>query len=568
MGKIRQLPPDIISRIAAGEVIERPSFAVKELLENALDAGATDIKIEIEQSGLKKIQITDNGEGMDQDDLFQSFLPHTTSKLIGDNFTFIATLGFRGEALASIASISHLKIISRVKDQPLGYLVEVSHGKILHHSPAGSPLGTSITVENLFASVPARKKFLRSPRTESRHILDMVTKFALSYPQVRFELSHNGKLIFDLLASQALTWEARQTQILERVKTLLGPSVYETLIPIKYEESYLKLSGYLCKPQLSSSTKERQHLFINGRLVSDTLISGAVKEAYGQMLESTSYPIFLLFLNIPYETVDVNIHPRKEQISFYDPQFIYNTICQAVTQTLTEHNLTFSNLSWVSSNNPRSTQTYLGKLLKNEVLPWEEKPGVIDTCDVIQLHNLYLLCPTSSGVILFDQHAAHERVLFNQFLQAFQKQQAKKESYPLHQALLLDLSPADSEVLDENLSLFTDLGFTMQKFGNSSWKVEAIPKIFQDWNTLSIIGETLDDLRENGKPKEVTSQVKRMLSYLACRSAIKAGDKLTKQQAKDLIKQLSELDLAYTCPHGRPLKMEIPLKELDKLFKR
>ncbi|MCL5091032.1 MAG: DNA mismatch repair endonuclease MutL [Patescibacteria group bacterium] len=559
MGKIRILPPEVAAKIAAGEVVERPAYALKELLENAIDAQATDIKIILEESGLKKIAVLDNGEGMDQEDLRLCFLPHTTSKLSDDTLTNIATLGFRGEALASIAAISNLKIISRKKEKALGYLIEVSDNKIDTEGPVGTPTGTSVSVENLFGKLPARKKFLKTPRTEYRHLLEIVTQYALAYPTIRFELHHNQKTIFDLPKKQKLE---------ERIKLLLGKNIFENLVPINYEESYLKISGFLCKPQLGSPNTNHQYLFVNNRRIYDNLIAGAVKEGFGSLLEANSYPLFLLFLQLPKELIDVNIHPRKEKIAFGNSEFLYLQMQKAVTQTLADNNLTFYNLSFIKDYSGRPN-SYLGKLLKDEVLPYTTDCGKISPSKgALQIHNLYLLCQTPNGLLLLDQHAAHERILFAQFEKAFKKHQAKKEKIHLAKAILLELPLADSQALLENLEIFRQIGFEIEEFGENVFKVEAIPKIFQDWDIAEIIKETLIDLATTGRAKEIDNQTKKMLSYLACRSAIKAGEKLTQKQIKKLLKELSELNLAYTCPHGRPLKVEISLAEIDRMFKR
>jgi DNA mismatch repair protein MutL len=563
MGKIRALPTEVVSKIAAGEVIERPAYALKELLENAIDAGASDIRIEIEDSGLKKISVTDNGEGMDRQDLEICFLPHTTSKLPGDNLSSISTMGFRGEALSSIAAISELKIISRQKTKALGHCIETYKGKITSTSPTGAPAGTVVLVKNLFANVPARKKFLKNPRTEFRHLLEIVTQSALAYPEIRFELIHNGKQIFDLSQNQGIQ---------PRIKLLLGPSVYENLIPLNFEDSYLKISGFICKPQVTTAINSRQYIFVNKRRVLDSLISSAVKEGFSGLLEPNSQPVFVLSIETPKETIDVNVHPRKEQIKFLDQQYIFEMVQKAVRQTLTENNLTFYNLSCLDSSADKTgkTNSYLGQLLKDEVLPAQDKDiGTIDLSkEVIQIHNLYLLCQTKGGVLILDQHAAHERVLFEEFKLAFQKHKQKRQGYELPKAILLDLSPSDTQAVLENLNFFEKMGFRLEQFGDTTFKIEAVPMIFKDWDWGTFIKETLEEILQNGKPKDIDRHSHKMLSYLACRSAIKAGDHLTKKEIKDLIKKLAPLDLAYTCPHGRPLKIEIPLSQLDKLFKR
>ncbi|MGI5826678.1 MAG: DNA mismatch repair endonuclease MutL [Patescibacteria group bacterium] len=563
MGKIRALPAEVVSKIAAGEVIERPAYALKELLENAIDAGASDIRIEIEDSGLKKISVTDNGEGMDRQDLEVCFLPHTTSKLPSDNLSTISTMGFRGEALSSIAAISELKIISRQKNKTLGHCIETNKGKITSTSPTGAPAGTVVLVKNLFANVPARKKFLRNPRTEFRHLLEIFAQSALAYPKIRFELIHNDKQIFDLSQNQ---------EILPRIKLLLGPSVYENLIPLNFEDSYLKISGFLCKPQITTTINSRQYIFVNKRRVFDSLISSAVKEGFSGLIEPTSHPVFVLFIETPKETIDVNVHPRKEQIKFLDQQHIFEIVQKAVRQTLSENNLTFYNLSWLGSSQDKTgkTNSFLGQLLKDEVLPAQDKDiGTIDLSkEVIQIHNLYLLCQTKGGILILDQHAAHERVLFEEFKLAFQRHKQGNQTYELPKAMLLDLSPSDTQALLENINFFEEIGFRLEQFGDTTFKIEAVPVIFKDWDCNTFIKETLEEILQNGKPKDVDRHSQKMLAYLACRSAIKAGDKLTKKEVKELIKKLAPLDLAYTCPHGRPLKVEIPLAQLDKLFKR
>lgn len=561
MGKIRILPEEIISKIAAGEIIERPAYALKELLENAIDAGANDLKIEIEENGLGKIAIYDNGEGMDEDDLNLCFLPHATSKIEDENLTRIKTLGFRGEALAAIAAVSDLKIISRKASSITGNQIEISFGKKINSFPVGGPVGTVVIVQNLFARIPARKKFLKGEKTEFRYLLEIINQFALAYPEIRFEVYHNKKVLFDLPKKQKGS---------ERIKLLLGLNIFENLIPMSYAESYLKIAGFLCKPQVYSSNTLRQYFFVNGRRIFANLISTAVREAFGRLLEPGSQPVFVLFLEIPPEMVDINIHPRKEQAAFPDTQFIYNAFQKAVTETLVNHNLTFCNLNWQQENLSGKTNSYLGKLLKEEVLPSEDQAiGQINlSAGVMQIHNLYLLCQTRQGIALLDQHAAHERILFTEFSLAYLKHKKKKKVFHLPQAILLELSVTEKQTLLEHLATFTEMGFSLESFGDNVFKIETVPLIFKDWEISTIIRETLEDLAQSNQVNEIDRQSRKMITYLACRSAIKAGDKLTKKQAKDLITKLANLDLAYTCPHGRPLKVEIPLSQIDKMFRR
>lgn len=567
MGKIKVLSSEMISKIAAGEVIERPAFVVKELIENSIDARADFLKIEIEDSGLKKISLLDNGEGMDEADLKNCFLPHTTSKIYNDDLVGIETLGFRGEALSSITASSDLTIISRPQNAAFGFKIELLAGQVNKFSSTGSAIGTEVMVQNLFANIPARKKFLKTKRTEFNHILEMVCQYALSYLNIRFELFHNKKLIFVLGKNQTLE---------ERIKFLLGGAIYQQIIPLRYEDSYLKIKGFLCKPEISSHTTLRQYLFINGRRVSDNLISAAVKEAYGNLLEKAQYPIFILFLDLPAQAVDVNVHPRKEQVSFYDNQFIYDGVLKATAKTLEAHNLTFSNLNWQGFGfypeenfKSKDTSSYLGNLLKEEVLSDDKNLGkIIHLADPLQVHDLYLICQTKQGLAIIDQHAAHERILYEKLLESFKKHQNQKQTFQLKKALLLDLSFSDAQILQSNLEVFQELGFLIEQFGDTTFKIESIPLLFKDRDIRPLLIETLDEVKNNQLVKDLDSRSQRMLSYLACRSAIKAGDKLTKKQAKDLLEELEKLDGIYTCPHGRPIKIEIPLKHLHLIFKR
>lgn len=571
MGKIINLSPEIISKIAAGEVIERPAYAVKELVENSIDAKADFIKIDIEHSGLKKIIVQDNGEGMDEHDLKKCYQPHTTSKLEDANLVDINFLGFRGEALSSISAISNLKISSKRKQDKTGFFIELVSGNLLDSGPIGLPVGTTVSISNLFYPVPARKKFLKTERTEFRNILEVLSCTVLAHPNIRFLLTHNKKIIFDLPANQSLE---------DRIKYLIGPTIHQNLIPIKFEESYLKLHGYICKPQVTTTNSSKQFIFINKRYIKDSLISSAIKESYSTLLESTSLPIFILFIELPKQIIDVNVHPKKEQVKFSDSQLVFDTIQKAVSQTLQNNNLTFYNLSWKGSdsynnNHPHFfdgslTKTYAGKLLKEEVLPFllDDLGQINYSEDVLQIHNTYLLCQTKTGLSIIDQHAAHERVLFEKFQQAFNNQKHKKEILQLPQSLLFELSPSDTQLLIDQLPLFQELGIILQQFGDNTFKIEAIPVLFQDRDIVKLINETLEDIKNFGTPKQLDHQSKKMLSYLACRSAIKAGDKLTKQQIKDLIKEYKQYNTVYTCPHGRPVQIELSLSHLHKMFKR
>ncbi len=337
MKTIHQLTPDTISRIAAGEIIERPAYALKELIENSLDAGATRIDVTLENHGLDLIEVTDNGIGMSPEDLHEAIKPHTTSKIRSDDpLTSIHTFGFRGEALASIAAVSYLIIESKTNNNP-GMRLVIDQGREVESHTIGMDTGTRIQVRNLFAATPARKQFLASPRMELHQLQLMLTLLALSHPQVSFSLSHNTKKLVQTFATQSID---------ERLTDILGMSFTQYLFPITMTESFIKLQGFLSHPVLAQKNDGKVYLFVNNRPVKDPLIMQAVREAYGSLLATRSYPPCVLFMTIPFERIDVNIHPRKEQIKFLDKDFVFQTLVNSIRELLQIHNLTFANVSW------------------------------------------------------------------------------------------------------------------------------------------------------------------------------------------------------------------------------
>ncbi len=562
MSSIIVLPQEIVSKIAAGEVIERPCYAVKELIENALDAKASVIEVHVEESGLKRIMVIDNGQGMSKEDLKLCFLPHTTSKIKSiEELVCIKTLGFRGEALASIAAISNLTIQSRTKDTVGGTVVELNKGKVEKIAPVGMPVGTIITINQLFGPVPARKKFLKSLQTEFRHITDTVMHYALSHPQIHFVLTHNKKTVFDL---------AKKDTSLERIKLLLGTEFWEHVVPVEFEDSYIKVSGFLGKPQIASKNNHKQYIFVNNRQVTDKLISLAVKEAFATLLPSSYTPVFVLFLTLPHETVDVNVHPRKEQIAFVNPKQFFDTVKLAIVQTLQEHNLTFRLAMFKEESAKVSeTQSFTGKLLKEIVLPWNtgSLQSTYQNADIIQIHKTYLLTTTKESVVITDQHAAHERILYEQFVQAFEKQKQQKQNYQLPKQKRIELSLAEGQLFEEFKDIFTNFGFDITT-NKTSIVIKKIPLVFKGRRIEKIIHDMVDDLQNERGVQSIDRVTQRMLAYLSCRSAIMAGEVLTKQQAKRLLKELENLPNNSTCPHGRPTRTTISIKQLSRFFKR
>jgi DNA mismatch repair protein MutL len=553
MAKIKKLSPHIVSQIAAGEVIERPAYVVKELIENSVDASATQIIVKIKENGLKNITVSDNGVGMTKEDLLISFKSHTTSKVAKEeDLHAISSLGFRGEALASIASVADFVIESKYKKDISGYRAELKKGAIVKESIVGMPQGTTVSVSNIFQNVPARKKFLKTGATEFRHIVDIVSNFALSYTDIEFSLVHNEKEYFKLTTKHTLE---------RRIQTLLGETLYTNLIPVTFEESYFKITGFVAHPQYSLKGQSKLFIFVNGRRVNDTLIASAVKDAYKNLLEYGAFPIALLYITLPYEMVDVNIHPRKEEIKFINRDITYSIIQKSIADTLKNQNLTFHNIGWVDGG----TKTRLGKMLKNELL--NEMGTIEKKADSIQLHKLYLITESKNGILIIDQHAAHEAILFRKLLALYKTHKKELKQEPLFEPILLNLSLSDKEMLIEHTPLFKSLGFEFEEFGTDI-RVNNLPTIFRDRNIENFITEILEDIRIDKPIKDVDKRSYRMLSYIACRTAIKAGQELSSAERKEILDQLNEEDAVYTCPHGRPVKAELSLNYLNKLFKR
>ena len=554
MNIIKKLPPHLIAQIAAGEVIERPSYAIKELIDNAIDAKATSIGITLEKSGLKKIIITDNGTGMTKENLLLSYKIHTTSKIYDqESLKAIKSLGFRGEALASIAAVSHLTIKSRPKNQISGYQVEIRDGMLFSESIVGMPEGTIVEIENIFSTTPARKKFLKSEITEMRHIIEVIESFAIAYPYIQFKLTHNQKILFDFPATN---------DRYQRITNILNSQLSEALIPVEREDSYVRISGFITHPKVASQSSSKSILFVNNRKISDKLVTLAVKDGYVNVLSQNVQPISILFLEIPFELIDVNVHPRKEQIAFYNPDSVYHSIKNLIQEELAKQNITFGNASFVKDP---ITSLLTGTQLKKAVSSWQPRANklVIDYKTVTQFHNLYLLVQIKNGFLYIDQHAAHERILYEQFKKEFLSKRTK--SVKLSHPISLQLSLSQELLLKEFKKEFLKIGLVIDE---KEKVIKEIPLLFKDRNLKKLLDEMFENLSEKNSISDLDQISNKIIQFLACKQAIKAGDPLTKTEAIALIKKLEKTENNITCPHGRPTKYIFALSEMHKLFKR
>lgn len=553
MRTITTLSPDLVAKIAAGEVVERPASVVKELIENALDARATHIDIELTDAGTKRVVVRDNGKDMHVEDLLLCYKPHTTSKITShDDLAAIASFGFRGEALSSIAAVSLMTIKSRPEDLEYGTIIELISGELKHEEKIGMPVGTEIIVESLFHSTPARRKFLTDHKSELRKISESITQFAMAFPKVGFTLHHNDELLFTVPMLQMLQ---------DRIRSIVGQYLTDFLIPIEHESRYGKVMGYIGKPQSAQHAKQHQYLFVNDRIVTDPVVAKTLTESYGPLLEPRAHPPFVLYLTLPYESVDVNIHPRKEEVAYAFPKQIYSLVTDGVTQALSKHDLTYT-----QSSRQHDMDRHTADFLKSIVSPWSVKN--LKEGDVLQIHNVYLIAATDTGMLLIDQHAAHERILFEQFKEAFYKTREHQTLTEFAQPLMFELSLTDSRLLQEHIETLRKIGFDIEHFGKTTFKLSAVPEIFKTRDHAKLIIETLHDIKAGKGTEKVDRETEKTLAYLACRSAIKAGDALEPNEQKKLVEKLLLTEGIYTCPHGRPTHIEVSLKELDKMFKR
>lgn len=553
MGKIYKLPEDIVSKIAAGEVIERPAFVVKELIENALDAGATEIEIEIENAGLEKIEVVDNGSGMSRKDLEIATLPHTTSKIrsIEDLHT-IHTLGFRGEALASISSVSTLVIESKSASEKSGHRITIKDQRVVDLVPIGKSDGTRVTVLNLFSNIPARKKFLKHPLTEMRLITEMVSHYLLSNPTVSFRLSHNSRVIIDVTS----------VQLQDRLHHVWGEEFVANTIAVTGESSYIQIEGLVGKPQMNASSTSKLWIYINKRKVTDALIHTAVREAFGTLLMARSHPTGILFLTVPPEIVDVNVHPTKREVRFVTPSQIFQEVKDAVLTALSHNNLTYSHM------NGTGPTLSLQKDLRDIVSKTDIAAiGVTTNEEILQVHKSFLVTETAAGLMIIDQHAAHESLLFFEFLKAWEDKKTITKTVTLTEPALIEFTTPEELIFEEHQNTLSKLGFEINPFGSKTYQVTAIPELYQSDDLRHTIKELLETLTKDTKEK-LTEKEHHMLATLACKSAIKAGETLTPGTMKDLVGKLTERHYAYTCPHGRPVKIEITLTNLTRMFKR
>ncbi len=572
---IKKLPETLASQIAAGEVIDRPVSVVKELVENAIDAGAAEIRIDIQKAGKESIRVTDDGLGIPNEELELAVSRHATSKLSKSEELFdIKTLGFRGEALASIGSVSHLSLISKTEDSEIGGKIDVDGVRYSALQMVGTPVGTQITVEDLFYNVPARLKFLRKDITESRHITGLVTRYALAYPMIRWSLYKDGELEFQSTGS------GNQIEILQ---SLFGTQEAKALMPIDFHEKNLSVQGFISDLSLTRSNRRDMTIFVNGRWVQDPTLTAAVIRAYNTMIMVGRYPVVVLFLTVPTHLVDVNVHPSKAEVRFREQDLVFSGVQRAIRRGLLAYtpipDLNKLNL-WGRSDpaqnemkfdqdwqvaSPQQAQEEVSDQSTREGQP--ELPGTqMPLLRLIgQVASTYLIAEGPDGLYLIDQHAAHERVLFDQMMAQYRASMIPSQKFV--DPVAIELSPEKAATLEENLEVLTELGFEIEPFGPNTFLLRSIPMIVDRGDPRDAIHAVVEAFEEDETPLLHEAQ-SRIAARVCKRMSVKGGQKLSEPEQRNLLLNLEASQSPRTCPHGRPTMIHLSANLLERQFGR
>ena len=591
MARIRVLPEGLTNKIAAGEVVERPASVVKELVENAIDAESRRIAIEVQGSGCRTIRVVDDGFGMEEDDVILALERHATSKIEKDeDLAAIQTLGFRGEALPSLAAVSKFELTSRTRASTAGTHIFVSGGVVKKVSQCGCPPGTQVWVRDLFFNQPARRKFLKTEKTEFGHVMDILTRLALSRPEVHFSLRLRNRQVHDWPG--AVNLQQRLAQVFSR-------GFSQSWLPLSQQQGSVSIEGYLSPPELHRSSSRMLFLYVNGRAVRDQLLRIAILEAYRTLLPKGQFPLGVLLLELPAQQVDVNVHPTKAEVRFRDPRGLAKKVTSAVRTALAgmerqrwtrplaaqgwqravripiQKQMEQVPLDNMTVAEPRhsgyaaldfvSTEAPVSKDLAEEK---EEEPrGIFGALNVIgQLHHSYILCEAEDGLVLIDQHAAHERVFFEIFRR--EAMGGKLASQILIVPETIEVTGEEAAWLEDSLPMFSRLGFGLEPFGATTFVVRAVPAVALRQEVQRLLLELVASGCEGARSLGAEALLENLLQSMACRVAIKAGQKMGKDEMVALLQQLDGLDLSSTCPHGRPLWWKLTLEELERMFGR
>jgi DNA mismatch repair protein MutL len=623
MSRIRLLPETVASQVAAGEVIERPASVVKELVENSIDAGAGKIDVLVRRGGISFVRVIDDGCGMDRDDALLSLERHATSKIRSTaDLETIGTLGFRGEALPSIASVSRFRLTTREQDAIAGTEIVVNGGKIDIVRDSGEAPGTQVEIRSLFYNLPARRKFLRSENTESRNIEHQLQLQAIGHPGIAFTFARDDRLIFQLPIT---------ANLIERIRDLYGTQLLEQLFPIAApNKSRIQIRGLIGRAGVSRQTRAQQLVFVNGRAIDSPLVSNAVREGYHTALMKGQYPVTFLFLDLDPAAVDVNVHPAKREVRFRDPNDVREAIVRSIRQTLEHGRVEWQKkfrappvagvaLRGVGSTEPEADPSGIGHTTPEKPIAdlilrpaptfpetsHRELPVVgqalrlppthIDSASdppsfhygatsalalqrraersapqqfqiIGVLSKLYVLMENADGLVLVDQHAAHERILFEELRRRMEEKGVPSQKLLIAQTF--DLPPRDADWIERNLSVLQKMGIGIESFGPNTFKIDSLPSFLNVSDAPQFMHKVIDDLKSASISSSPLRLGEEMIAKTVCRHAVKANDPLRYAEVEKLIRDLLDCDLPYCCPHGRPTMIQLSLKELEKKFGR
>ncbi len=576
MSNIRILPESVATRIAAGEVVERPASVLRELMDNSIDAGADRIDVRMEAGGRRLIRVSDNGSGMDRDDLLLSVERHATSKVRDlDDLFSVSTLGFRGEAIPSIASVSRMEITSRPKDQVSGHRLIIKGGELQSIEETGAPPGTVVSVRDLFFNTPARRKFLRTARTEASHVMDVFSRIALPFSGIHFRLMEGDKVVMNYPDSG----DER-----ERLSMLVGREVADRMEEISAEWGGVLIRGYVAPPESSRSRGDRIFVYVNGRSVRDRLVTRAVMEAYGQRLMKGRYPQAMILLDLPPFSVDINVHPAKQEVRFRDAGNLYNALVSSVRSGLGPgatgpgpDRAAGEVLDRVWDRRGDSFQVREqadGGPTVHESAPisWGRGPdlqGALGSGSlrvIGQLGGTYILCQADEGLLLVDQHAAHERIVYESLSRSVSEARLQGQAFLIPRRF--ELSVREAETVSMRSDVLARLGLEFEPFGGGTVLLRSVPVQLLEVDLDEFLGELLPVLEEKGKDLTRGEGFHDLVAVMACHGAIRAGKSLSHLEMTSLIEELERAGLKTNCPHGRPVYRKIAWAELERMFKR
>ncbi|NRA22528.1 MAG: DNA mismatch repair endonuclease MutL [Oceanospirillaceae bacterium] len=612
MQRIQLLSPRLANQIAAGEVVERPASVVKELLENSLDAGATKLEVEIEQGGIKLIKIRDNGHGIEKEDLALSLSRHATSKIIElADLESVASLGFRGEALASISSVSRLTLTSRRQDADAAWVVKAEGREMSTQiSPSSHPQGTTVEMRDLFFNTPARRKFMRTENTEFKHLDDVLKRMSLSRFDVEFSLSHNGRVIRLLKKAASLREQER------RVAAICGPAFVDQSLKVEMqaESSGLSLKGWISLPTFSRSQADLQYFFVNGRMIKDRLVTHALRQAYSDVLFNGRHPAYVLYLELDPALVDVNVHPTKHEVRFRENRLVHDFLFRAIHRVIADERPGFQKAAAQSENQldtaqPIPQQQGIGLNVPQSAgvnLPvsayqspraatgvLREQAGIYSQLGrggdavaqpapsmpatssseipplgfaIAQLHGIYILSQNESGLVVVDMHAAHERIVYERLKTSYSRE--KVRSQPLLVPVSVALSSLEVDCAEEHQQLFSQLGFELERLGEEAIAIRQVPVALAKSDVEQLVRDVLADTLALGNSRKIEESINELLSTMACHGSVRANRQLTIPEMNQLLRDMETTERSGQCNHGRPTWSEMSLSDLDKLFMR